>query len=454
MKGIIYSEENDSLLYVYGRQGIHISTNKGKNYKPFMNGDFPKSAYPRRTNHVFYENKLMIAATNAGLYKYDFTNKEWKTCTLPRKDEGIIKLVKAKNKLIALSDSHIYLSDLNTNLHFKETILRKDIKENRIRLIQVFLELHDGSIFGMTGKIIWDIVGLILLFLCFSAFYIWYFPKRWKKRFKKNKKRQSSKATNRFKFLFNYHKKLGWYAAILLLIITITGIFLRPPLIAVLAGKSISASFYPSSSSENEWQHKINNALYDSLNDKLVIECKDGIWTGKLNGNSLFQKIEIPVRIFAMGSTVFREEKAGEWLIGSFGGLSKYNIKTRKAETILKKGVSKSSGRPAKTLVTAYITTPDSISYILGHTKGICNLKGDKLTNVLHMPKYISDEFRFPLWNYFFEIHNARIFRSFIGKYYILVIPLLGLLTLLVLLSGIFDYFYNKRKKTINKKSY
>lgn len=446
MKGIIYDKDNDSTLYVYGRQGIHISTDNGESYKPFMNGRYPQSPYPRRTNHVFYEKGLMLSATNTGLFQYDFINKIWKDCPIGRKDEKIVKIIKTKDKLIALSDSHIYTSEINNKLNFKETSLKKDIKEKRIRLIQVFLELHDGSIFGLPGKIIWDIVGLILLFLCYSAFYIWYFPKKSKKLLKRKKERQSPKTINRFKFIFKYHKKLGWYAGILLIIITITGIFLRPPLIATLAGKTISASLYPSSESNNQWEHKINNALYDSLNDKLVIECKDGIWTGTTQEGSLFKKIEIPVRIFAMGATVFRESKSGEWLIGSFGGLSSYNLQTGETKAILLKGVSKSSGRPARTMVTACITVPDSSMYILGHTKGICNLNGEKLNDVLHMPKYISEEFRLPLWNYFFEIHNARIFRSFIGKYYILVIPLLGLLTLLVMLSGIIDYLYRRRK--------
>jgi hypothetical protein len=74
-------------------------------------------------------------------------------------------------------------------------------------------------------------------------------------------------------------------------------------------------------------------------------------------------------------------------------------------------------------------------------------MDGKSLKDVYPMPEFIRENYRMPLWNYLFEIHNARIFRSFIGGTYILIIPLLGLLSILVLLSGFIDYLYKRLKR-------
>jgi len=42
-----------------------------------------------------------------------------------------------------------------------------------------------------------------------------------------------------------------------------------------------------------------------------------------------------------------------------------------------------------------------------------------------------------PLWNVALELHTARIFQSLTGKLYILIIPLFGISTLVILISGL-----------------
>ena len=51
-----------------------------------------------------------------------------------------------------------------------------------------------------------------------------------------------------------------------------------------------------------------------------------------------------------------------------------------------------------------------------------------------------------PFWNFLFELHNGRIFKGMLGSFYILIIPLGGIIGLLILLSGIFDYWFIKSK--------
>ncbi len=379
-----------------------------------------------------------MAATNDGLYICDANTGKWQQNKSITSKE-ILKIISVDSRLLAVTKSDLWISD-RSQLQFKRWLPQRKSAVKTISLVKVFFTLHDGSIFGLPGKIIWDIAGVVMIFLCISAFYIWYYPKKWRRQKRRKQKSTAKQEKNKFKFLFKYHKKLGWYFAILLLIIVFTGTFMRPPLIIALANGHISAKYYPSA--KNPWEHNIRNAFYDTANHRIVLDCADGTWTGAINRSVPFEQLDVDLPIFAMGATVFREEQPNVWLIGSFGGLYRYDVESNKIESVLKAKPVKMRGRPASVMVTAFVNWNDSTQYVVGHYKGLCNLKGKPL-NEIEMPQAMVTNARLPLWNFFFEIHNARIFKAFIGAWYILIIPLGGLLCLLLLLSGIYDYFKN-----------
>jgi len=454
MKGIVWDSIEKKKLFVYGRQGVYVSQNNGQTFTAFMNGDFPDSPWERRTNHLFLEQKTrcLLAATNSGCYLFDYQKARWRQIALPDKNARILKIVKTKERIVFISDSYLFQSKTKDFTEFETIVPVKKTKDKFISLIRVFLELHDGSIWGLPGKLLWDIAGIILFFLCVSAFYIWYYPKKWKRNYKNGKGKSSASEKKTRKFFLKYHKRLGWYFAFLLLIIMLTGMFLRPPLIMAIARGKINKAYYPSLKSDNPWEHKIRNAFYDTKEEKLVLDCKDGVWSGKLSSNKTFTKIKLPVPIFAMGATVFEEEKPGIWLVGSFGGLHRVNYLKGTSEPILQVKQNKNSGRPASVLVTGYLQEHEGKEYILGHYKGVCDTRGNQMEQAFSMPIKIRNDYRMPLWNYLFEIHNARIFKSVLGGFYMLVIPLGALFSLLILLSGIWDYWFSKPKKIKKKR--
>jgi hypothetical protein len=446
LKGIEYM--GDSLL-IYGRQGVFVSHDNGKKLKNFMKGEFPESALGKRSNHLYYskEKQILLCATTQGCLQYDFLNSQWKKLALPKGDHSMLKILDTGKHLLLVSKSDVYQALPESNyLQFTKLNLKKKTYSSKVSLIQVFFELHDGSIWGLPGRLLWDLAGLILFFLCISAFYIWYYPKKWKRRYKKKGRRASYKERSVRNFFLKYHKKLGWYFAILLVIITFTGMFLTPIFMMTIVNGNVNAKYYPAIKNENPWHHKIRNALYDTQKDQLVLECSDGVWAGSYDKNEEFKKMKLPVRIFGMGTTVFKEEKPGTWLVGSFGGLHRVDKVSDTSEKILQTKKKENSGRPASTFVTGYAKLPDGKHYIMGHYKGVCNEKGEQLRGVFPMPKEIKMNSKLPLWNYMFELHNARIFRGGIGAFYMLIIPLGGLLCLLMLLAGILDYWLTKPK--------
>ncbi|MEJ2544074.1 MAG: hypothetical protein P8Y99_08395, partial [Calditrichaceae bacterium] len=56
------------------------------------------------------------------------------------------------------------------------------------------------------------------------------------------------------------------------------------------------------------------------------------------------------------------------------------------------------------------------------------------------MPKELNRDYRMSLWNFMFELHNGRIFKDWIGGFYILIAPLGSLLFVLIILSGVYDW--------------
>lgn len=438
MKGVVSVENLGNVIY--GNQGVYLEHN-GK-ITSQMSGEFPQSARGKRTNHLVYDkpHSQLWAATNDGLFSANISDMVWNRYHIISENSPILKILKHNDSTILVGDSFVLVAESTNKLFHYSEMDRLD--DDSTTLIEVFFKLHSGSIFGMPGIILWDIAGLVLVFLSVSAFYIWFYPKRWKRRAKKNKSIKDSEKKNR-SFFLRFHKKLGWYFALILLIIVGTGIFMRPPLIVALLDKEV-----PKLSkliNHNPWHHKIRNAMFDVKTNQLILDCKDGFWRGNPYDNNSFERFDVEVDLFAMGATVLENTLDGHWVIGSFGNLDVYDPISMKSESVLVEEEDKSSARPAATMVTAYVNF-NGIPYVLGHNKGLCNAQTQQPVTDIPMPDEIRENYRMPLWNFMFELHNGRLFRGAIGSLYILVVPLGGLLSLLVLLSGIFDFWWSRRK--------
>jgi len=155
------------------------------------------------------------------------------------------------------------------------------------------------------------------------------------------------------------------------LVLIFTGICLRPPFMTLIVGKKIHRRHYPSIKTDTPWH--IRNALYDSGNDRLVLECADGVWAGRVGEKQPFKRISLPVRISGMGATVFEEERPGTWMIGSFSGLNRVWPDQGISTPVLQ--AKPKHGAVAK-FVTGYIRLPDQRAFVLAHYKGICDLQG------------------------------------------------------------------------------
>ncbi len=439
-----FSKRNPDVAYLAGKQGIWKTGDGYRNFTPMMDG-LPRSQYYRKAKDLLLleEESLLLAATEGGLYRCDLVSEKWYKIPLANKGEPVLRILHAGEKLIAVTPFHVYASpNPPATIAFRPLAIGRDEPQARVSLVKLFFDLHNGEAWGIGGKLLFDATGLILVFLSISAFYTWYFP--WQKRRRKASRLLTNpRSRTVFKYMFKYHLKLGIWICAILLLIGGTGLFMRPPLLVALVGKDMPAGLYPGLHEDSPWNDKIQNALFDETTGELLLQCTDGFWQGNPQAGTVFRKADSTVPVFVMGSTVLEARTDGA-LVGSFNGIYNWNRNTNAATDVLNERAANgvSPVRPAEIMVTGYFRTPVGEEFITAHEQGLLPLRGAALNGRFQMPSELLDDFRLPLWNYLFEIHNGRFFQDLVGTWYLLIVPLGSLLFVVITLSGLYDWLY------------
>jgi hypothetical protein len=445
---LVFLSRDSNVAFAAGKQGVWKSVDGGKRFVRFSDG-LPSSAYYRKTRDLFlYERGTgyLFAAMDGGLYVCDLRGELWRAVELGSGDEPVKKIIAVGDRLVVATASGLYASSPTpSDISFSPVSIRREEPERRVSLIELFFSLHSGSAWLLAGRLLFDVVGAILFFLCVSAFYTWYFPWQ-RRRSKKSRLLTNPHSAKAFKLMFKYHLKLGIWIAAVLLIIGGTGFFMRPPLLAVIVHGSVPASAYPGLLSANPWHDRIQNMLYDAVDGKIIVQASDGLWVADADLAQPFRPLDLDVPIFVMGATVFEPRGTGGHLIGSFAGLFHWSRSTGRSIDLLTQeevtGVA--SLQPAEHMITGYFQTPHGEQFVSTFEQGVVPVGGVEANGRFEVPDELTGEYRMPLWNYLFEIHNGRFFKDIIGGLYILIIPLGSLLFVLISLSGIYDWVYLK----------
>jgi len=447
---MVFSSFDKKIGFIGGKKGVWKTKDGGMTFTKLTDG-YPSSQYYGKVSDLLlvkndFGGESLYACTFAGLYRMNVGNEKWVKLFPEKKNEKVLKILDIADKMVIFTPSHAYISKKgDKKLDFKVVKLLRNggNKVKKVSLVRLFFDLHGGKIWGIAGKIFFDIIALLLIFLSISAFYIWIYPKKWKRSRSSEKKELSG-----YGFFYKYHLKIGIWVAFVLLIIGITAFFMRPPFLALIANGEIDVSLYPSKFPSNPWDEKIHNALHYSKNGKILIEATDGIWEGNDDFSGEFKKIKFPVEIFVMGTTVFSEYYKGGVLAGSFNGIFHISDDGKITDIITGENPGEIiSFIPADIMVAGYFITPDGEEFITGFEKGIIPLNGVKREGRFDLPDKLKSDKSFPLWNYMLEIHNGRIFKDAIGGLYILIIPLGALLFILIVITGIYDWLFSRFTK-------
>ena len=304
--------------------------------------------------------------------------------------------------------------------------------DRKTPLFRFIFALHSGEILGLPGILLMDILAIGLIFFCLSGLYQWVFPKVLKRATLGRKTRVKGGKT--FRFLFRYHNLIGLVLAPLLIISSVSAMVMRPPglLLISSADSPIEVSAKHASS---HIPYKITKAVWYKPTEQLFLLTDDGVYQGAANnclGNQHCSFVQMPMStpVHGMGATIFQPYDNDTLLIGSFSGLYRWQPEAN---------------------LSSKVELPKQFGGLLpmaAHSNGdelvvFDYFRGKVLDNqqwLVDMPVQVNESARMGLWNFFFELHNIRIFQHYIGPFYLILLLVIAIALFTLTITGVLNY--------------
>ncbi|NPA37362.1 MAG: DUF1858 domain-containing protein [Chlorobi bacterium] len=435
---------NDSVL-IYGNIGIWLTDTTFGSFKDF-NAGFPEGIDNRKICSMFMTQKgEILAGTFFGLYHYDRNTKKWVFVNLPVNEKRITDLMELNGTLYVMTRSFLLTTtDLKT---FRQiNIPPPENYDNKIGLFKTLWVIHSGEIYGEIGKIIVDFAALIFIFLTVTGVILFINGYRMKSRVSKDKK--IYKIYKNSIWNLKWHNKIGWTTVLLLILTTSTGMFLRPPLLAIIGNSRVDKIPHTELATPNPWFDILRRIAYDKENNRFIVATMDGFFYSDDYFSTEMKMFPYQPPASIMGVNVMKQTGKDTWLIGSFEGLFIWNTRTGYIWDYIKKQpyIPPEPGGPpiGDFKVTGFTNDFMGQEVFFDYDYGALNLTSE--IPFTPMPDNVKKASPISLWNVALEVHTARIYQALIGPFYILIVPLSGLAVLFILISGFFVWYKRHRK--------
>ncbi len=440
----VYLLGNDSAL-VYGNIGIWLTTDHFNTFQDWNVG-FPEGTDNRKISKMLRTpGGKLFAGTYFGLYQYSFGKHQWQKKQLPVSEERVTDLILKDNELLVQTRSFLMRSSDGNSFQ----IIRLPAPQGyngKASLFKTLWLLHSGEIWGPVGKLIVDLFGLTLLILSLTGLMHFIFPK-WLKR-RREKEKDNTKLVSVRNTNLLWHNRLGWIFIPFLIFVTITGMFLRPPLLIAIANSSVSPIPGTALSSPNPWYDKLRRVLYDEQQHIFLFSTSDGIFFTGENFQELLRRLPGEPPVSVMGCNVFEKKGESTYLVGSFNGLFLWNPLSGQVFDYLSGSAYQApevAGPPvSKDMIDGWFTDFSGNEFYFDYNRGVLPIRNN--SEFGEMSAEIIQKSPISLWNLSLEIHTGRIFEPILGMFYILYVPLAGICILIVLISGFFIWFIGYRK--------
>lgn len=442
----MYPVGNDSLM-VYGNIGVWLTDSTLNDFQDLNNG-FPNGIDNRKIAKIIKYNNNIFAGTLYGFFKYNKTDDHWEKLILPLKEESVVDMYIKDNVMYVMLRSHLLTT--KDGLEFEEVALpAPDGYDNKIGLFKTLWVIHSGEIYGDIGILVVDLIGVIMVFLTITGF-ILYLSKE-KIRNKKNNPEIRKKHITRYKWNLKWHNKIGWITIIFLFINTTAGMFLRPPLLAAIFTSNVAKIPYSELDTPNAWYDILRRGMYLPEEDMHIISTYDGFYYSSDNFSTII-RFENQPPASVMGVTVFECLGEDKLLIGSFEGLFEWNYKSGYVYDVMKKKAyiapTKKGPPVGDFMISGYGFDKNNNKIIFDYMQGVVGT--DAKADFPEMSSEVLKKSPMSLWGLSLEIHTGRIYQPFLGIFYILVVPLVGLFTLFNLITGFviwYKYYWRRKKR-------
>jgi len=445
VRGSLQTGENDFL--VYGNIGIWKSDGGFQQFSDFNQG-FPKGTDNRKIYSIVQLENKLFAGTHMGLYNRNTNDGEWEKVLLPVRETRIADLGLKNDTLLVLT-RHYLLKSADGKI-FETVQLPEPLGyERKAGLFETFWQLHSGELFGLTGKLIVDLLGIVTIFLSVTGLLHFFFPKIIRNRKKKEKEVTSlvsAKKTN-----LHWHNVVGYVFVLFLIINTFSGMHLRPPLLIAIASKQVGIIPGTHMDSPNPWFDKLRRIQWDEDAKQYIFSTSEGFYFADEKLDKTLQPAFSQPPVSVMGCNVLKPLGNKIYLVGSFSGMFLWNIETGAvADFFTQQPYVEPEGMqsPIGANMAAGFVEGNNTAFWFDYNSGAQRLAS---VSFPEMPEEIRKASPMSLWNVSLELHTGRVFEHLIGPFYILIVPLAGICILLVLISG-FLLWWKLHRKTKGSK--
>ncbi|MHB8765631.1 MAG: PepSY-associated TM helix domain-containing protein [Deferrisomatales bacterium] len=344
----------------------------------------------------------------------------------------MVDLLAADGRVLALTRDRLYRAGAEWPPRFADaTPARAPEAARRIPLFRLVFHLHSGEVWGLAGRLAVDALGLVLAFLCLTGVWFW-----WRKRRGTLARGAGGRLARRG---LGWHLKLGLWSSPLLLFVTLTGIFQRPPFLVAIAPASYPASAHPAPVDPNPWHDLLRKALHDPVRQTLVLATADGFFEGPADLSAPFAPLAGGPPVSVMGATVMRRDPGGHYWVGSMSGLYGWDRETDWVVDAFTGAPPRPSNRGpvGDHLVMGLVDDGAGGFWVADYEHGL--RAGVGRAAPPPMPRELAGGGRISLWHALFELHNGRLFGFLLGWWSWVVVPLGGLAVAAVVASGVVD---------------
>ena len=448
LKGTCSLDSNHVLIY--GKAGVWKMNLQTQETTDFNDG-FPKGVDHRTISRVVQtKDSVLYAAAQFSLYRKE-KSKSWERVsvsddegnerTIPFDDTRLTDIALKGDSVVLTSRSHVYIYHPQTSKAEELVLASPEGKEPSVSLFRICWKLHSGEMFGMVGKLLADILAMVFIFLFVTGMIVWFWPKRIRRADKASLNKP--RLIKQLKWNGVWHDKVGRLTIVLTLFVAVTGWFLRPPLLVLIANSEVGLLGTP----ENVWEDKLRALQYDERMDDWLLYTSDGFFSMKsLDPIPVLTECQPPVSV--MGVNVlcceyppaeYSEEDRWEqqvWMVGSFTGLYAWHRPSGQVYDVIN-GI---------TLPPHAQALPFGNVKVSGYSNDVfpsvlCSYDEGVITGHVSRPHPLPQpdtmaELPMSLWNLALEIHTGRIF-TFLGVFStLLYIFVIGIMVLILLGSG------------------
>lgn len=437
---------NDSIL-LYGTVGIWLTDTTFGNFTDFNQG-FPKGIDQRKTFKVsFTTDQRILAGTLFGLYEYHRDLQQWQKIELPVHEKNVVDILVKGDSLFIMTRSHLLLTQNLKEFRVLD-LPAPGGYDNKVGLFKTLWVIHSGEVYGKIGKLLVDLVAVVFIFLAVGGAWMYIGKKKLKKSKLQKSERKSIK--KHFQWHFRWHKKIGWIMAVLLFITTITGIFLRPPLLIAIAGTKVGKIPHTELDTPNPWYDSLRRILYLPEHQRYVISSSEAFYYSDDEFTSL-KRFDTQPPASVMGVNVLDDMGNNTLCVGSFNGLFSWNYETGAVWDLIDEQpyhAPSSVGKPiGNHKITGYTMHFGNYPLVFDYDKGSNSpFNREKFPS---MPLEVLEKSPMSLWNFSQEIHTGRIYNFLLGPFYILIVPLVGLFALGLMITGIILWWKHRKRHKI-----